>query len=465
MKNKLAQIISFLRRFFVSKYFMVFIFGLACLITAFRLEVAGAIAFVLLVSLILVVSDDFIAVVLPILLMSEFLCKMYDSFNTFIKFWPLVIVVVCSFVFHMLKYGGKAPHGSTFKGLVAVSIAVTLGGLFTKGALENFNPAGIYHIIGLGWGMVVLYLIMNTQISAKREYDLKVKFSYIMMLMGMFASFMVFQHYLMVINELGVIDKVVTFQWKNNISTFLMIAMPFPFYLSAKSKSGEFTFHRFWIGILLYAAILLSPSRGGYVFGTIEFAFCLIYILAVDKKNRRKNIFSIVACGAVVLLIAFSSQDFVKSIFGNVKINKGEDRILLYGRAIKDFLRNPIFGTGLCYSGNEDIWKPAKFAICWYNCSIFQILGSLGLVGVAAYGYQLFEQLKTIFRVFSKFNLAVFISFLGLSTMSLVNPGIFSPIPYVLILTMQFIIVDKCNNKEFEDNSTLKEYSFKFHKH
>ena len=46
------------------------------------------------------------------------------------------------------------------------------------------------------------------------------------------------------------------------------------------------------------------------------------------------------------------------------------------------------------------------------------------------------------------FNMTVFLSYVSLELMSLVNPGIFSPIPYLLIVTMFFAIVERCNEGE-----------------
>ena len=41
--------------------------------------------------------------------------------------------------------------------------------------------------------------------------------------------------------------------------------------------------------------------------------------------------------------------------------------------------------------------------------------------------------------------MTVFLSYISLELISLVNPGIFSPIPYLLIVTMFFAIVERCN--------------------
>ena len=446
MREKLYNFLYFLRDFFISKYFMAVALGLACLITVLKAEVVGAVIFLCLICFIWIISDDFMATALPFLLMCEFLCKMYDSYNTFIKFWPFAFLVVGSLAFHLIFYRKKVKLTPIFWAVCAVAVSVTCGGLFTKGAWKHINASGIYYILGLGVGMIAAYLIFNAHFSTDRGYNIKLKFAYVMMLSGVFACFMVLQHYFALILESGEITRVVYFQWKNNISTFLMIAMPFPFYLSIE-KTKSITFHRFWLGVLIYGCILLSPSRGGYIFGSIEFIICLVYILYADKKNRQKNLFSIFVLAVVAGLLVFSAPDFVKSIVGSIKVSKNEARVLLYQRAIGDFFKNPVFGVGLAYSGNDDIWNPTKFAICWINCSVFQVIGSFGIVGIIAYLYQVLVRVRCLITVRSNFNLAIFVSYIGITMMGLVNPAEFCPIPYLAIVTLMFVITEKCNEE------------------
>lgn len=449
MKRKLLNTIYFLRDFLISKYFMAVSLGAACLITVLRAEVAGAIIFACAISLIWIISDDFMATLLPFMLMCEFLCKMYNSFNTFIKLWPFAFLIVGSLIFHLVFYRKKIKLTPIFWTLCIISVAVTCGGLFTKGAWKNVNMSGFYYIAGLGIGMVLAYLIFNAHLTTDRGYNIKLKFAYIMMLAGVYACFMVIEHYFSLIQELGEINKVVYFQWKNNISTFLMICMPFPFYLSME-RTHSMTFHRFWLGVLLYGCILLSPSRGGYVFGSVEFIICLVYTIYADKPNRQKNLFNIFVLMVVAGLITFSAKDFVFSIFGSIKIDKNEARIQLYKRAIGDFFKNPVFGVGLAYSGNDDVWTPTVGAINWTNCSVFQVIGSFGIVGIIAYLYQILSRVRCLITVRSKFNLCIFISYIGITMMGLVNPAQFCPIPYLTVVTMMFVITEKCNEDELQ---------------
>ncbi len=52
------------------------------------------------------------------------------------------------------------------------------------------------------------------------------------------------------------------------------------------------------------------------------------------------------------------------------------------------------------------------------------------------------------------FNMTVFLSYISLELMSLVNPGIFSPIPYLLIVTLFFAVVERCNAGELQQAIT-----------
>ena len=99
---------------------------------------------------------------------------------------------------------------------------------------------------------------------------------------------------------------------------------------------------------------------------------------------------------------------------------------------------------------------PRSMCIYWYHSTLFQILGSLGLVGVIAYGIQAFYRGRALLKVKSRFNLFVFIAIIGFAGYSMVNVGYFIPLPNMATLIMIFIIVDR-NNKYLNKNPKLLE--------
>lgn len=467
-KESFDKLVGFVRKFAISKYFMILCVGLACLIVTLQIEVGGAVMFVLIECLLLIFCEDILVTTLPFLLTCEFLCKMYNSFSTFIKIWPIGIALIVALIFHFTVYRKKIVVGKLFWGILAVSAATTIGGIFAKGAFINIDASGIFYIVGLGFGMLLMYVLLSSHIHTEKDYDIAEKFAYIMMLAGIFAVFIVLQHYMTLLSRvvrdpMSLINDPRFFyvQWKNNISTFLMITMPFPFYLSFKKTHHSSTFHRYWMGVLIFVALLLAQSRGGMLFGAIEFVICVVTIIFIDKQSRRKNLiamFAMLLIGAVFLL---SASDLIAVYMDKLNVDSNEVRWLLYKDAWENFKHNPVFGVGLCYSGNQAAtWVPKTGAINWYQNSVLQVLASFGIVGAAAYAYQVFLRAKVLLRVHTKFNYTVFLSYLGLGLMSLVNPGIFCPVPYLFILTEMFVIIEKKNEEMLDETDLIEPIRF-----
>lgn len=440
-----------LRKFLLSKTFMIIQLLVAVSFVIMRELPAfqgldryallgyGVVALGLITCINLVICDDIISTLLPFLLATAISIQCYDSFDFFLPFLWLVPIPVVAFFFHMIVYRKKFKWGETWKGVAAVAVAVTLGGLGKITAPEYLNLSALYHTFGLGIGMLIVYFIMNSHYKATSEYYvLRFHFSFAMTMLGVFCVFMIFNHY--ILNWESFIEKLtpLDFQWRNNVSTFLMLTMPFTFFLSVKKYPFIF------LGYLQYAAILFTGSRGGALAGAAELALCLFAVVYSDRKNRKKTLIMI-AAAVVVVLTLFTKpliEFFVPVI---MRIESVDVRAGLMSRAIEDFKSNILFGRGLGYMGNTDVHNPAKFALCWYHSAPFQVIGSFGLVGVAAFGFQFFIRMKTVWKRVTHFNITLFIAYAGLFLMSLVNPGEFCPMPYGMVATLFFIICEKNN--------------------
>ncbi|MBR5976947.1 MAG: hypothetical protein IK046_04030, partial [Clostridia bacterium] len=81
-------------------------------------------------------------------------------------------------------------------------------------------------------------------------------------------------------------------------------------------------------------------------------------------------------------------------------------------------------------------------ALCWYHSSLPQVWGSMGIAGILAYGYRFVSVVRTFAKRTDLFSKTVFLSFIGLELMSLVNPGIFAP-AYLFIITILFVIAEQ----------------------
>lgn len=427
-------------------------FLIACFITVLRVEAIGLLIFAAIICAILVFCEDVIIALEPFLLLCLCLIKCNNSYDEFIKMVWLAVPAAAAIIFHFIYYQRKLPHGELFWPMLAVSVAVTLGGLGKITAKEYFSLMPIFFTLGLGFGMLLFYNLMNSHIRLRENYSLPDKISKIMIIMGLFCCFMILEYYGEHLDKVLSTHGLLAFQWRNNASTFLIFALPFAFLRSIKGNHGWF-----WVGMLFYGCMMITGSRGGAIVGTAEVMMCMIALLCLDKRHRIHNII-IISVGIVMFFVFFWDliYFFRDMLLRLLQIDDNEIRVRLMRRAVEDFLSNPVFGRGLGYFGNRDVHHSAKGALCWYHSSPFQVIGSFGIVGIAAYGYIFVARIVYFARRNTLTNKFIFIAYIGMQLMSLVNPGLFSPVPYLLMMTLLFVIMDKIKDDPEEIRLTGK---------
>ena len=455
-ENSLKRIED-IRTFLLSKRWMALLSSLAAIIMVIshrfpeaNLEIKGTIFFAYIIGIVIVLSNDILAGLIPFMLTYLIAIKCYDSFDKFMAYKWYAIPLVIMVLFHLIAYFKPLKaNGSQFKPMLFVSIAIVLGGVGFISPKEYFSGSSIYHMLGLGFGMLLMYCYFYGHIEMNKKYCVTQKLTQIMVLTGVMASFMVFSYYLVKINHVLDVQGIIYMQWRNNCSTILMMAMPFAF-LMANQKS-----YATILGFLFYLAILLTGSRGGMVFGTIEVVMCFVLFVLYDRR-RRLGYIGIAFC-VVVGLLAFAPEitrflgytiDRLFTAVNDFLMGEStEIRARHYARGISDFFNHPIFGTGLGYMGNRDVHPSKEFALCWYHCEPIQIAASFGGVGIAAYVYQFIKRNILIWKKPTLFNMTIFLSYISLEMMSLVNPGILCPLPYLMLVTLFMVVVEKCRDE------------------
>lgn len=432
-----------IRRFFSSDWFTAFLIIAAGFIVVTGNEIAGTIIFVVICGLVMALCEDFLPALQVILITTCFAIRCKHSYDDFIRFWWLVPGVAVLILSHFFIYKAKFTRGNCFFGILATSIAVTLGGLGIITAKEYFAPVSLFYIFLLGFAMLIVHMYMNSALKIRDGYVFSERFAKMMAAVIVMICICLAEEYLSRLDELNGTFDILPFQWRNNGSTMLMLAMPFAFYLSAKK------FGWFFVGMLAYAAIILTGSRGGMIFGLVELGICFTTMFILDKRHR--PIIGAIFFGC--LIVAFLMRHFLIDIVSYtiqrlLSPTENAIRLQLIPRGIEDFKSNILFGRGIGYMGNNDVHNNAEFTLCWYHCSPIQIIGSFGITGILAYGYLIYLRIKTLFKNPTFFNIMTFISYIGLEMMSFVNPGIFVPFPYLFLVTMYFVFMEKCNNED-----------------
>ncbi len=447
-----------LRAFLLSDRWMFILFAIAGIIVACdtywdkaQFDIYGTIFMAYITGFCVVVSNSVMGWLIPVMFTYLVAIRCYDSFDTFMGLIGFAVPLVFMLLFHLVAYRKKLnPKGSQLAPMLAVSFSIILGGLGFISPKEYFGGSSIYHMIGMGFGMVVIYCYFNAHIDLKKDLAFADKLIKLMVMVGLFATFTVVIYYIIKINYILDLGRIPFVRWRNNLSTILIITMPFAF-LRANRKSYATV-----LGFLFCGAMVLTGSRGGMIFGIIELLMCIVMFILYDKRRRLAYI--IICLCIVIGFLIFAPQitEFltytIKRIFnalnGFLLGENTETRVAHYARGVEDFLNQPIFGTGLGYMGNRDIFASAKGSLCWYHCEPIQIAASFGVVGLIAFGYQFVKRNLLIWKRQTLFNITVFLSYISLELMSLVNPGIFCPLPYLMLITLFMVVVEKINNSE-----------------
>ena len=426
-----------LKKFLRSAPFAALQLLLACVFVFTGQEVAGTMIFSGVIAATLAVTGDVMTGLPGLMLTVCFAIRCKHAFGAFLHRWYLAVPTFVLFAVYLIVHRHPLSKGRYFEGLLPVSLAVTLGGLGIITSAEYFSPTAVFYTILLGFGMLLIYLFLHGALSARPREDHEALLTRAMLCTIIFLCICLAQEYFYRRGELRAGFEILPFQWRNNASTLLMLAMPFPFYRAFRRYGW------FFVGLLVYPAILFTGSRGGMIFGAAELLLCIVVSAVIDRKHRLPTLLTL----AVLLLLVFLIRRYLLETFRYTLerlLDPSENtiRLQLIPRGLADFKSNPVFGRGLGYMGNSDVHNNAEYTLCWYHCSPVQVLGSFGLVGAAAYGWMLLVRLRLIAKRLTAFNLTMFLSYLGLELMSFVNPGIFAPFPYLFLVTLFFALME-----------------------
>lgn len=443
MKSAIKEKVKKLRPFYVSGWYTLVLFLGASLAVFTGQEVLGTYILAIVVSFSMVVGEDLLPALQGILTITCFAIRCKYSLPDFLDLWPLSVPVFIFFFSHFYLYPKQLQRTEMFWGMAATSLACVTGGWGIIYWKTYFSPTSLFYMFSLGAGMLIISMYLASSLRADWGYDFQDRFFHIMASIIPVICVSLAYEYVSRSGEFLKAMSVIPFQWRNNGATMLMLAMPFAFGLSLKR------YGYFFLGLLSYAGIVFTGSRGGLLFGAVELGICFVTMLVIDKKHRKYGIITL--CVGIACLFAASKylMEILRYTIERMADPKENSiRLDLYKRGINDFKANPVFGRGLAYMGNRDVHASAKHTLCWYHCTLIQIPASMGIAGIAAHGLLMYQRIKIFRKNISFFSLIMFLSFIGLEMMSLVNPGVFVPYPYLLIITVYFICMEKCNTTE-----------------
>ena len=111
-------------------------------------------------------------------------------------------------------------------------------------------------------------------------------------------------------------------------------------------------------------------------------------------------------------------------------------------RGWKDFVHHPLFGIGLGNQQNIDLFSGVPGSMVFYHNAVVQVMGSMGLAGLAAYGLLLASRMRLALRG-GEAGLVVGMFYAGMLLVSMTNPGLFCPLPNALLTVLCFAVLEK----------------------
>lgn len=340
----------------------------------------------------------------------------------------------------------KVPH---FIPLLVFSAALMLNGFFSS------SWVGWNLVFGLGNVIVylVLYLLMYTGFSDDDSpLELSKYFAYISALIALVITGELV-HLFLTSDEIfidGAINKVgVALGWGiwNLVGVSLAILIPVIFYGMHKNK---YPWLYFAAATVAYIASVLTMSRNALIFSSLTYAACIIISCFVGKNKRIFRIITLagilaVAVGAIVLwdkIYALLGDYFERGLSDN-------GRFAMWREAFNNFLEAPIFGKGFYGLTVDGHYVFGPLPTMAHN-TVLQLLSSMGLVGLLAYGYYVFCIFKPMFKKPTFLKTMLYVSILVLMLESLLDNFIFNIYPLFYYSTAFAIIVKS-------DNSALSE--------
>lgn len=400
---------------------------------------AGMAALTLFASFMLVFCSDILAAMLPVLSVTVLSSRIYSNYAAIVPYWFVIAVFAAALIAHFVLYRGELRSGEMSKPLILVSAATILGGVGRISLTEYLSPVSMYYVIGLGPFLYLYYTLLLPQLRKKRSYDVLDRFLRTVYHVGLLAGAVVIWTYCSRFDEFLKLRSSLYMDYRNFCATMMLIALPcacMPKTGAKKSIAGA---------AFLYAGLLLSGSRSGLFFGSLELVLCCLLAYFRCETQMRKKLLRI-ALPLLPVLIALiymaAKLLFASRLIDGCIISENDSRYIFFSQGVTDFLNAPLFGWGLGNMKNKGIFLGVPGSIVWYHNIIAQILGSMGLLGAAGFGWLYAKRARLLIERRSEKMLIACLCIGGMLLIDMTNPGEIAPFPNAVIMTTLFAILE-----------------------
>ncbi len=428
------RLLDKMRAFLNGKWASLLYTALACITVSFSLEHYTIPLFILWILFVLLLDGSFLNVFLPVTLLCGFAIRTSGQATILLNHVWLAVPVVIVIAIHFILHGRKRRFGVLFPAQAAISLALLLGGAFYITAANYFKPDALYYVFFLGVGMIFFYVWFRNGVYSNEYYDVREKLMECFWYLGIFCAYSILDQALRFLLTSGTFYE--AYVWSNDICELMLFCIPAAFYYARKQYSCLF------VGLAFYSVMFFTHSYSAVLCGAVLVVLCLVYLLKYRKSYRA---ITAAVLGALCVIGVLGFLFLLQKSGGFFAFLDQEEngRLGLIKEAWQNFLSAPVFGVGV---GDPGAGNATFMTVNWTHNLLFQVLGSMGLVGLFAYGYQLYLRCRLVFASTDPFRLAAGLSYLGIFLISMFQPGEFCPMPYAMVAVMIFTVLE--NSKE-----------------
>ncbi len=435
-----------LQRYFESRLHMIVLTAAGVLNTILSLEHYIIPLLILLLIFLAIFDRNFTDMLYPLLLLNAIALRTAGETTMLLKHVWLAVPAVLAVILHFVIHTRKITVGKSFFPLCAVSAALLLGGVGVIPLSDYLNPgASLYYILFLGLGMMLFYIWMRNYMFSTESYDLKERILEILYFLGVFCAFSMLEKGVRMWLAFG---DFVGFKWSNDICEMMLFALPVPFYFARRH------FAHFFVPFLFYLSMIPTRSISALTVGAVILVLGLVYAWVYIPQKRLLYIvmFVLGGCAGGYLLYRLELLSWTALIAAFSLEENG--RTILLKDAWNNFLKSPLVGVGIGYGSGVSAFMGTRWTHNWF----MQIVGSMGIVGVLAYGWQTVVRIRLVFRKPNAFRVMMGLSYLSIFLVSMLQPGEFCPMPYELLAVCLFAVLEISENEQEERISLDKPF-------
>lgn len=390
----------------------------------------------------------------------------YSSPFTLVTLFSLGALVVISMIAHIVLYKRYRGAWAKLKSPVALSIAVLCVAIMLGGVGSNYYDANAV-IVPLVFTALIVAVYLYTKLCIDKREDNIDYFAYCILLMGVGVACQVLSFY--AFNYRG---QELDSAWKdslllgayvsNSAGEMIVITLPVFFYFASKRSKG-------WLyvigAIVMVGVVALTLSRASLLFAVPVFIFGLVWCCFRSKSVKFFRIFTLsCVCLGVVAVIGFfalGGLDKLGGFFGDTGL-ADRGRFSLWSQMLTVFTQFPLLGGGFSalYQLNNHAQGSVNIYTALAHNTIFQMIGSCGIVGILAYVFHRYITVRLFTKRFSADRLFMGVTALTLILIGLLDQIFFFPhfiILYALVLGISEIDYDGTAEKTKEKSEVVEE--------